>query len=75
MQKPKREITSVEQSASNGLLNAEKLAKRFHEKYELLAPYYKYETRLGSRTFWENVPENNKKLMIAVCSELLNEGI
>lgn len=72
---PKREAPVDQQSDSNGLLSAEKLAKRFHEKYELLAPYYKYETRLASRTSWENVPENNKKLMIAVCGELLNEGI
>ena len=51
--------------------NASDLAKRFHETYERLAPSMGYETREESAVPWEEVPENNKRLMIAVCAELL----
>lgn len=50
---------------------AEDLARLFHETYERLAPGFGYETREASRTTWELVPEQNKRLMIAVCAELL----
>lgn len=56
---------------SEDLQEAEKLARRFHETYERLAPIYNYETRKASAVPWEQVPENNKLLMIAVAGELL----
>lgn len=49
----------------------EQLARSFHEIYEKLAPQFNYETRKDSAVPWENVPENNKKLMIAVCAQIL----
>ena len=52
---------------------AEALARRFHETYERLAPDYGYKTREASAKPWAEVPEQNKSLMIAVCSELLGE--
>lgn len=52
---------------------AERLAQRFHEAYEELAPSFGYETRKESAVGWENVPEQNKRLMIAVCERLINE--
>jgi hypothetical protein len=52
--------------------NPEELARAFHETYERLAPEFGYETRRESAVPWEEVPENNKNLMIAVCEELLN---
>lgn len=48
----------------------EQLAKRFHETYERLAPSFGYETRKDSAVPWENVPEKNRLLMIAVCAEI-----
>ena len=48
---------------------AEKLAKRFHETYEKLAPLFGYETRQETKEFDENSP--NGKLMIAVCGKIL----
>ena len=48
----------------------EEMAERFHETYERLAPGFSYETREESRTEWEDVPENNRKLMIATCKEV-----
>lgn len=50
---------------------AEELAQLFHETYERLAPEYNYQTRKASAVPWSAVPENNKKLMIAVAGEVL----
>lgn len=47
------------------------LARLFHETYETLAPSFGYETREASRKPWEDVPEKNKKLMVAVCEKIL----
>ena len=52
-------------------LTAEALAKFFHETYERLAPEYGYETREESAVSWENVPKQNKSLMIATSKEVL----
>jgi len=49
----------------NGISKAEELAKMFHEAYEELAPEHGYETRKESAKPWEEVPEQNKNLMIA----------
>ena len=51
--------------------NAESVAKLFHETYERLAPVYNHETRQETRRPWEEVPERNKRLMIAVAAEVL----
>lgn len=53
------------------LPDAESVAKLFHETYERLAPYYSYETRIETRVPWEQVEERNKRLMIAVATEVL----
>ena len=52
-------------------ISAEDLARRFHQTYERMAPQYGYETRPESRVAWDNVPEANRRLMIAVCAEIL----
>ena len=57
--------------SENGL--AEELARKFHQTYEELAPEYGYETREESAVPWHQVPENNKKLMIAVCQKILKD--
>lgn len=49
---------------------AETLAQRFHEAYERLAPSFGYETRTASAKPWAEVPENNRRLMTAVCAEI-----
>jgi hypothetical protein len=51
--------------------DAESIAKLFHEAYERLAPAFGYETRVASRVTWEEVPERNRQLMIAVAGEVL----
>lgn len=52
-------------------ITPEQLAQKFHETYERLAPNHGYETRKESAKPWEDVPANNKALMIAVCGEIL----
>lgn len=49
----------------------ERLARAFHEAYERLAPSFGYETRKESSVPWEQVPEQNRKLMMAVCNEIM----
>jgi hypothetical protein len=55
------------------MTDAETLARRFHETYERLAPDFGYETRPESAKPWDQVPENNRALMIAVCESILTE--
>lgn len=50
---------------------AEVIAKLFHETYERLAPEHGYETRESSAVPWSEVPEPNRRLMIATCREVL----
>jgi hypothetical protein len=53
------------------MIHAEELARLFHESYERLAPAYGYQTRKESAVAWQEVPANNKQLMIAVAGEVL----
>lgn len=48
----------------------EALAQAFHEAYERLAPSFGYETRRESAVPWEQVPEQNRALMVAVVEEV-----
>ena len=57
------------------MTTAESIARAFHGTYEELAPKFGYETRMRSRVDWEEVPEDNRKLMIAVVTSLLLDGI
>ena len=52
------------------MISAEQLAESFHEAYERLASEHGYVTRPESAVPWADVPEQNKRLMIAVCDEL-----
>ena len=53
-------------------MNAEQLAGLFHETYEELAPDFNYQTRKASAKPWSGVPENNKRLMIAVAEKVIS---
>jgi hypothetical protein len=55
-------------------VQATRIAKRFHERYERMAPRYGYETRAESAVPWEDLPDANKRLMIGVVKALLAEG-
>jgi len=53
-------------------MNAEQVAKLFHETYERLAPAFGYVTRKSSRLKWDSVPQKNRALMVAVSQTVLN---
>lgn len=64
--------TALREKAEAALVDpAEVLARRFHEAYERLAPDFGYETRPESAVPWEQVPEANRRLMIAVVKEVM----
>lgn len=50
---------------------AQAIARRFHTTYERLAPKHSYQTRAASAVPWEQVPQHNRELMVAVVQELL----
>lgn len=52
-------------------MTPERLAQLFHETYERLAPSYGYRTREESAKPWDEVPEQNRALMVATCAEVL----
>lgn len=54
---------------------AEDIARRFHATYERLAPELGYTTREASAVPWPEVPEKNRKLMIATVQRLLDRGV
>lgn len=53
--------------------NPEACAALFHANYEALAPRYQYETREASAKPWDQVPEQNRDLMIATAAETLRD--
>lgn len=52
--------------------HAELLARTFHETYEKLAPEHGYRTREESAVPWDQVPEANRRLMVATCGAILS---
>ena len=55
------------------LVTPEGLARTFHERYEKFAPDFGYVTRVESAVPWEDLPKNNRYLMIAVCASILSD--
>lgn len=51
--------------------DAERLAQRFHETQETLALRILSKDQQRPRVRWEDVPDENKQLMIAVVDEML----
>jgi hypothetical protein len=54
---------------------ADEVARAFHETYERLAPEFGYVTRDASAVPWTDVPDVNKKLMVAVAYDLLSRDV
>jgi hypothetical protein len=57
----------------DNLTRAERIAKAFHDRYEQFAPHLGYETREASAVPWDDVPAENKTLMVAVVLSLLGD--
>lgn len=56
------------------LAAAERVARAFHAQYEAKAPTFGWATQEASRVRWDDVPDANKALMIAVAMQLLEDG-
>lgn len=54
-------------------VTAEEIAQSFHEIYEHLAPTFGYQTREASAVAWDQVPEGNRRLMIATVQHVLQQ--
>ena len=54
-------------------MNAESMARLFHETYERLAPAFGWRTKKGCNVPFDRLPQRNKALMIATCQTILNE--
>lgn len=52
-------------------MTPEAVARYFHEEYERLAPSFGYKTREATAVPWEDVPADNKALMVAVASAVI----
>lgn len=79
MQAPTYPAEALENAHANGVREGqaryatsdhEGLARLFHETYERLAPQFGYKTREASAVPWEDVPDSNKRLMVAVAGEV-----
>lgn len=66
-------MTDSEQSDSR-TFGPVRIARRFHELYEELAPVYGWQTQERSRVPWEQVPTANRRLMVKVVQRLIHEG-
>lgn len=53
----------------------EAIAFEFHRTYEKLAPEFNYKTQKPTAVDWEDLPKNNKDLMIATVEDLLKRGV
>jgi hypothetical protein len=47
------------------------LARRFHNAYEDLAPFYGHKAREAGALPWDGVPDQNRRLMIATAAQVL----
>jgi len=54
-------------------MTPEELARLYHRSYEDLAPEFNYKTKNESKKPWEEVPENNRQLMIAAARRVLRQ--
>lgn len=68
---PRRHLMA--QSDAEGVPWNIAVARAFHENYEALAPSFGYETRKESAVAWEDVPDQNKMLMVAVVTTLFDD--
>ena len=53
----------------------EDVAKLFHSTYEDLAPTYGYTTRKASAVLWQDVPEQNRLLMVETVTRVRLEMV
>ncbi len=68
---PDPEMELLQKNCSGPMIRPEELAKFFHDEYERIAPHFGYKTREASAKPWNEVPEQNRRLMEAVAASVL----
>jgi hypothetical protein len=68
---PGRCLVARDDQEASMQLTPDLLARTFHESYERLAPSFGYATRDDSRQPWEQVPEQNRRLMVATAEAVI----
>jgi len=66
-------VQAASEQTEKALADPERVARLFHESYERLAPQFAYRTRQASAVPFDDVPENNRNLMIAAAGEVCKE--
>lgn len=51
------------------------LARRFHEVYEVLAPGFGWSTQEASRVTWDELPTNQRDLMVATIRKIFEKEV
>lgn len=54
---------------------ATELARAFHDSYTRFAPALAWTEQEGTSVEWDELPENNRRLMLVVALDLLNRGL
>lgn len=56
------------------MTEAEFIAREFHRIYTHLAPAFGWRVHRDTRDSWEELPDRNRKLMIATAGRLIADG-
>ena len=66
-----QEMVEAYRAGAAVTVTPEWLAQIFHAAYEQLAPDFGYRTREASAVPWAEVPEDNRRLMVATCEMVI----
>ena len=74
---PDNEMTAHHGTTVNASYEAqvEWIARSFHDRYETLADKHGWKPQESTRVAWEDLPEQNRTLMIEVVRTLLSDGV
>lgn len=68
-------VANPNQVAVSPLATRVRIARQFHEEYEHMAPAYGWETQEASRADWDDLPSNQRRLMVHVIGNLQAAGV
>jgi hypothetical protein len=72
---PDEEMTARNDTTNVYEAQVESIARAFHDSYEKQADEHGWKPQDKTRVAWEDLPEQNRSLMIAVVRELLRDGV